>query len=910
MKSNPSGAPAHLGSWLYRAAALCFFLTLAACGGGGDNSSVGIATPIAKAVIGISTNADITVTNLEKISEMRIGRTTFDYAFKATVNNAGPAQGGVVVTLKAAGAGATIIQGVLNVGTMDANASIIPTDMIVIRQDRSLPFNTAALQFNVVTTGPVIPTTGTQKAEAVLLPGIQFLNAVDTSRIIGVTTSTITFTGDIILAPGTIFVANNTAYKVISSLSQGGTTIVTFSNPEVEDIFSTIEITGNYDVTANEAVATALPSAKEAVVRTPSMSAKASGEGKKTITDTVSFTEGSLTGTSTTSGTISINVDYKYDRALGGLQNAKFVATASVDTTLALQVSKGSPVVEKFIKGKTFFIPINLTVFDAVLNKLDAQVAGINIPVGVILNASAKFDASTSVSSRLQGTATSSYVAGVTTTTFSPVGSLTVDNPIVKPESTASAEVDAGVYLNVRPALAALRSVVLAGVDLRLGPRAALTAKAVPDVTPPYCLNVEGFLHAEASAFFKTIGFSVKSDAEIFDASIYTQPLIGSCLAPTTVAIIAATGPSTPPVFGELITIDLRVLSVPGKEVVGKVPTGSVNVKSGTKTCITVLSLAGTGRCAVQADAAGLRTPFEASYQGDETYEKSTITALFNIDKAKSFATILVEPISVVTNMPVKFTSVVGPIPDLEQSLPTGNVTFTTAAGIKLCSATLDAAGMASCSAPFTTIGVTKVFAVYAGSANYLTTKSVEESITVTGPTSTILTGAILNVPDLQANWGGLPATISLTDLVVTPKSQFQVFGNSSTCGTGERGAPVYSNVVPTAATFYAARTVTGVPYQLGRPSINRRNCSSFVAVQMIPNPLNSAQIKPRIWINGTGRGQLFSTVTFDWEYQVRFDSGDPWDGTSRSCIGGTVPNSDFFGAAWSSANCSVSLNF
>ena len=184
------------------------------------------------------------------------------------------------------------------------------------------------------------------------------------------------------------------------------------------------------------------------------------------------------------------------------------------------------------------------------------------------------------------------------------------------------------------------------------------------------------------------------------------------------------------------------------------------------------------------------------------------------------------------------------------------------------------------------------------------TTISLPFTISGGIPTATLL------VPDLQANWGGLPATISLTDLVVIPQSQFQVFGNSSTCGTGERGAPLYSNVVPAAATFYAARTVTGMPYQLNGPSVNRRNCSSFVAVQMVPNPVNPAQMRPRIFINGTGRGQLFSTFTFDWEYQVRFDSGDPWDGTGRSCIGGTVPNSGFFGAAWSAPNCSASLNF
>jgi len=168
---------------------------------------------------------------------------------------------------------------------------------------------------------------------------------------------------------------------------------------------------------------------------------------------------------------------------------------------------------------------------------------------------------------------------------------------------------------------------------------------------------------------------------------------------------------------------------------------------------------------------------------------------------------------------------------------------------------------------------------------------------------------ATLLVPDLQTGWAGLPATISLTDLVETTRSAFQVSGNSSTCGTGERGSPLYSNSVPDDAKFYGARTVTGVPYTLSGPGINRRNCSSFVAVKMIPSPIHPELIKPRIWINGTGRGQSFSpTTTRDWESQVRNDSGDPWSGAGKSCTGGTVANAGFFGANWTSANCSATL--
>lgn len=173
-----------------------------------------------------------------------------------------------------------------------------------------------------------------------------------------------------------------------------------------------------------------------------------------------------------------------------------------------------------------------------------------------------------------------------------------------------------------------------------------------------------------------------------------------------------------------------------------------------------------------------------------------------------------------------------------------------------------------------------------------------------------IPTGAVLSVPDLQQNWSGLPASISLNDLVSTTAAAFRSVGNSTTCGTGERGTPLYSNSVPASAAFYAVRTTIGVPYTSSGPGVNRRNCSSFIAIQKVPNPANPADIKERIWVNATGRGQRFGGVVLDWESQVRYDSGDPWTGAGRSCVGGTVANSGFFGANWTSANCALTVNY
>lgn len=175
-------------------------------------------------------------------------------------------------------------------------------------------------------------------------------------------------------------------------------------------------------------------------------------------------------------------------------------------------------------------------------------------------------------------------------------------------------------------------------------------------------------------------------------------------------------------------------------------------------------------------------------------------------------------------------------------------------------------------------------------------------------------TSATLMVAGTAQNWTGLPATITLTDLLPVTKAQFQAQANSATCASGERGNPLFSATIPDGAKFYRALTATGVPYQTSGPGINRRNCSSLVAVMAVAHPNDPSQVpRSRLWINATGRGQQFGgPFPFDWESQVRFDSGDPWgNGAGRLCLGGTVANAGFFGPAWSAPTmCSATLNF
>lgn len=155
-------------------------------------------------------------------------------------------------------------------------------------------------------------------------------------------------------------------------------------------------------------------------------------------------------------------------------------------------------------------------------------------------------------------------------------------------------------------------------------------------------------------------------------------------------------------------------------------------------------------------------------------------------------------------------------------------------------------------------------------------------------------TEALVNVKTTNPGWIGLPATIELSGLAPMNILQFQIQGDpGNTCGSGERGGPIYSASVDPTALFFSVTTVIGLPQNVGGAGINRRPCSSFVARKSY-----SPALREQVWINATGRGQTFGATSFDWEIQVRYSNGDPRGptvGLGAQCQVGVVPNIGLF---------------
>ncbi|MDR7088865.1 pectate lyase family protein [Cellvibrio fibrivorans] len=88
---------------------------------------------------------DLNVVTLNKLSETRIDRTTYDYVFSVTVQNGAQAVNNAAQTLTASGAGTTILDGSVLLGNLASGEQVTPADTIKIRHNRAQPFDQSAL---------------------------------------------------------------------------------------------------------------------------------------------------------------------------------------------------------------------------------------------------------------------------------------------------------------------------------------------------------------------------------------------------------------------------------------------------------------------------------------------------------------------------------------------------------------------------------------------------------------------------------------------------------------------------------------------------------------------------------------------------------------------------------------------
>jgi len=108
--------------------------------------------------------ADLSVTGINQISQVRFGRNLYDYTYTINVTNSGPAHTNVIATVTSSAAATTILQGQVVLGNVASGASLTSTATFKFRQDRTFLFDPTALHWQFTydqppTLSPIPPQT-------------------------------------------------------------------------------------------------------------------------------------------------------------------------------------------------------------------------------------------------------------------------------------------------------------------------------------------------------------------------------------------------------------------------------------------------------------------------------------------------------------------------------------------------------------------------------------------------------------------------------------------------------------------------------------------------------------------------------------------------------------------------------
>ena len=94
-------------------------------------------------------SSQVAVVSLSQVSATRVGRTAFEYIYRVNLRNSGSELYGVVATASSANPATTIVDPTVNVGDLASGATSAAADTFSFRQDRTVPFDTAAIRWTI-----------------------------------------------------------------------------------------------------------------------------------------------------------------------------------------------------------------------------------------------------------------------------------------------------------------------------------------------------------------------------------------------------------------------------------------------------------------------------------------------------------------------------------------------------------------------------------------------------------------------------------------------------------------------------------------------------------------------------------------------------------------------------------------
>lgn len=153
MRSNKMPRSISFSRWFFRLTLLSLSFILVACGEGTTQSGNKSVTKLAA----VTTTASFEIVSLSKVSEVRVGRTTFDYEFRVLGRNlaqaGSPAWTASILTV---GPGIEVRSGSLSFPSTPLGEQKTSLNTITLRVDRSFPFASSSIvwKFETTTTAP------------------------------------------------------------------------------------------------------------------------------------------------------------------------------------------------------------------------------------------------------------------------------------------------------------------------------------------------------------------------------------------------------------------------------------------------------------------------------------------------------------------------------------------------------------------------------------------------------------------------------------------------------------------------------------------------------------------------------------------------------------------------------------
>ena len=340
-------------------------------------------------------------------------------------------------------------------------------------------------------------------AEGTLSPSVRLLTAEEEAGMSPMSASRVEFSRAVALQVNDVVVGREALFKVVSVSTTNGRTTVDTTEPAFEEVFSKLRIRGVFDVGSEEVTVAESWARPQAVGTSFSLSGDLAELG--------------VEGSATVSGALVTDVDYDFDLSRGGLVSAMVdVSAQRLRLSSDIDVSVTFFPSERKLTLRTFRIPLPLQTIvgpaGVVLSPVLSRVVSIMVPVYVGLGAGMEFGGTFTPAIEMNGRVRLRYAeAGepiVDVNTLTAERTLNFTSPIPAP-STQLQYFAGNIFVSagVRPGLAFLNTVALAGADVALvGAHEGGLYSPTRSSLPNNCLVSDFNVQARIVPFYKAVG--------------------------------------------------------------------------------------------------------------------------------------------------------------------------------------------------------------------------------------------------------------------------------------------------------------------------------------------------------------------------------------------------------------------